>query len=81
MDLRDELRGGDWEGKRTPEWTLGVGSTTSSRACTVRFSEAANGQIEKRAIFMFFQKVKKIDFYKSQKLIDLSNAERSWGPI
>ena len=46
-----------------------------------RFSEAANGQIEKRAIFTFFQKVKKIDFYKSQKLIDLSNAERSWGPI
>jgi len=43
-----------------------------------RFSEAANGQIEKRAIFTFFQKVKKIDFYKSQKLIDLSNAEISW---
>src|SRR6185312_5436359 len=45
-----------------------------------RFSEAANGQIEKRAILTFFQKVKK-SIYNSQKLIDLSNAERSWGPI
>ena len=47
----------------------------------VRFSEAAEPQSQKRAIFNFFQKTEKIDFYKLQKLIDLSNPERSGAPI
>ena len=47
----------------------------------VRFSEATERQSQKRAILHFFQKTEKIDFYKLQKLIDLSNAERSGAPI
>ena len=47
----------------------------------MRFSEAAERQSQKRAIFHLFQKSEKIDFYKLHNLIDLSNAERSWDPI
>ena len=43
----------------------------------MRFSEAADGQSEKRAIFHLFQKPEKIDFHKLHNLIDLSNTERS----
>lgn len=47
----------------------------------VRFLGAREQQSKKRAIFHFFQKTEKTDFRKLQKLIDLSNAERSGAPI